>query len=163
MAVYRKEKLRTGTIIPFFNLPSSKGRYIKSWDYKQRKHLVLYLFGGMKCTECRETLNKFAKNYHQYQQLNAEVIAIGRDGLDAIARLAKELNLPYPVLADPKGNAIDKYTYINSETGMPYPSVFIADKFGALEEEWVVTSEHDLPGQEQILGIIELFELRCPE
>lgn len=158
-----KEKISTGSIIPFFNLPSSKGGYVRSWDYKQRKHLVIYIFGKADCVECRETLRKFAEHYFEYKRLNAEVIAIGMDDLDKLRVLAAELNLPFPVLSDAKGEVAGKYTYIDPETSAPLPSLFIADKFGSLDEEWIVNSERELPSQDDILSTLQLFELRCPE
>lgn len=157
------EKINIDTIIPFFNLPSDKGGYIKTWDFKQRKHLVIYFFGGAGCTECKSTLSKFTEHYADYRRLNAEVLAIGKDSLDDLTKLAEELRLPYPVLSDATGEVTNRYTYINPATGMPYPSIFVADKYGSLEEEWVVSQEHELPSQEQLLSLLQLFELRCPE
>ncbi len=157
------EKIRINTIIPFFNLPSTKGRNIKTWDYKQRKHLVIYIFDGVDCSECRDTLKKFAENYIEYRRLNAEVLAIGKDSIENLARLADELNLPYPVLADPGAEAINGYTSADPNTGAPYPSIFVADKFGSLEQEWVVEDENELPAHDQLLSLLHLLELRCPE
>ncbi|MCL6472566.1 MAG: peroxiredoxin family protein [Firmicutes bacterium] len=161
--VQLKEKIRIDAIIPFFDLPSNKGKNIRPWDYKQRKHLVVYFFGGADCVECRNTLRQFAEHYTNYRQLNAEVLAIGRDNLDNLSRLADSLSLPFPVLSDKNGEVTNAYTYINPKTSMPYPSIFVADKFGSLEEEWIVESEYELPTQDEILSVLQLFELRCPE
>jgi len=158
-----REKISAETIIPFFNLPSSKGGYVKPWDYKQRKHLVLYFFGRADCAECRETLKGFAENYNHYKRLNAEVLAIGTDSIDGLTKLADELSLPFPVLSDEDGETANRYTYVNPETKAPFPSIFIADKYGSLEEEWIVKAENELPDQDKLIYILELFELRCPE
>lgn len=158
-----KVRVEVNAIIPFFNLPSTKGGYIKPWDYKQRKHLVIYFFRGADCAECRETLQKFAENYGEYMRLNAEVLAIGRDTLDNLIELTASMRLPYPVLSDENGEIADRYTYIEPETKGPVPSIFVADKFGSLEEEWIVGEEKELPGQDELLSLLTLFELRCPE
>ncbi|HZD58883.1 MAG TPA: peroxiredoxin family protein, partial [Anaerolineae bacterium] len=158
-----KEKVRVGTIIPFFNLPSARGGNVRTWDYKQRKHLALYFFGRAVCVECRKVLKEFTENYDNYRRLNAEVLAVGIGDISELTKLANELDLPFPVLSDATGEVTNKYTYINPETNLPYPSVFLADKFGSLEEEWIVTSEDELPGQDELLSILQLFELRCPE
>ncbi|MHB8841057.1 MAG: peroxiredoxin family protein [Candidatus Aquicultor sp.] len=158
-----REKLPIETIIPFFNLPSTQGKNIKTWDYKQRKHLVIYFFTGADCTECRPTLQAFANNYYEYRRLTAEVLAIATDNLDRLTGLSTELQLPFPLLADPTGEVTNKYTFTDPDKNQPLPSIFIADKFGSLEEEWIVENEKDLPGQEDILSLLQLFELRCPE
>jgi len=158
-----KVKIDINTIIPFFNLPSTKGGYVKSWDYKQRKHLVIYFFRGADCAECRGTLQKLAEKYGEYMRLNAEVLAIGKDDLGDLIELTASMHLPYPVLSDDNGEVARRYTYIDPETKGPVPSVFLADKFGSLEEEWIVNEEKDLPGQDELLSLLGLFELRCPE
>ena len=158
-----KEKLVTETIIPFFNLSSTKGGSISTWDFKQRKNLVIYFFGGIDCAPCRETLKKFADNYYNYRRLNTEVLAIGTDSLANLSGLARELNLPFPLLSDADAKTANKYTYINPETNLPYPSIFVADKYGSLEEEWIAKDESGLPAQEKVLALLELLELRCPE
>lgn len=158
-----KVKVDINTIIPFFNLPSTKGGYIKPWDYKQRKHLVIYFFRGVDCAECKGTLQKFAENYGEYMRLNAEVLAIGKDDLDSLIEITASMRLPYPVLSDGDGGVANRYTYIDPETKGPVPSIFVADKFGSLEEEWIVNDEKDLPSQDELLSLLELFELRCPE
>lgn len=150
-------------IIPYFNLPSNKGKSITPWNYKQRKHLVIYFFGGADCEECKRTLKEFAGNYPEYRRLNSEVLAIGTDSLESLAGLADELDLPFPVLSDETAEVTNKYTGIDPKTKMPYPSIFIADRYGSLEEKWIVSNVDELPGQEEFLSILHLFELRCPE
>lgn len=158
-----KVKVDIDSIIPFFNLPSTKGGYVKPWDYKQRKHLVIYFFRGADCAECKNTLRKFADNYSEYMRLSTEVLTIGKDDLDSLIGLTDSMRLPYPVLSDKNGEAASRYTYISPETKGPVPSIFVADKFGSLEEEWIVNEEKELPGQDELLSLLGLFELRCPE
>src|SRR3990172_740920 len=157
-----QEKVSLETIIPFFNLLSTKGGKVRTWDFKQRKNLVILIF-GMDCAECKDLLQGFAQNYYEYRRLNTEILAISTAPLDELKGLAQELSIPYHLLSDETGEAINKYTHTNPDTKQPFPSLFIADRYGSLEDEWIVQSGKDLPKQEDVLSLLQLFELRCPE
>lgn len=157
------ETLLTGSILPFFNLPSTRGKYVKPWDFKQRKNLVLYFFSDADCSECRQTLIGFSENYHDYRRLNAEVVAIATDSLDNLENLAGELGLSFLLLADTDGKATNLYTGLKPGENKTVSSIFVADRFGSIEEEWIAKSEDQLPGQDELLATLQLLELRCPE
>jgi peroxiredoxin Q/BCP len=157
------EKAMTGSILPFFNLASTRGKYIKPWDFKQRKNLVLYFFSGADCAECQQTLKAFSENYYDYRRLNAEVLAIATDSLENLERLARELELKFPLLSDDEGKATNIYTKLEPGENKAVSSIFVADRYGGVEEEWVSKPEDKLPGQPELLATLQLLELRCPE
>jgi len=151
------------TIAPYFDLPSTRGGRVKSWDFKQRKNMLIYFFRGADCEECKQTLRVLAENYGVYEKLNTEVIAIGADDLRSLTALAGESGIPFPVLSDATGEIAAKYTQVDAESGRPKSSIFLADRYGALEGEWVAEVEADLPSQDELMAILQLLELRCPE
>ena len=50
----------------------------------------------------RDSIERFAGK-------NAQVLGVSMDDLDTQTRFAKSLNLPFPLLADPKGEAAEAY------------------------------------------------------
>lgn len=108
-------------------------------------------------------MKMLAENYQRYERLNTEVIAIGVDELPQLRELARELDISFPVLADAAGATAATYTHVDPSTGKPRPSIFLTDRYGALEGEWVAEREEDLPDQDELLANLQLLELRCPE
>ena len=102
-------------------------------------------------------------NYNRFERLSAEVIAIGVDEPAPLSALVDELHIPFPVLSDTSGAVALKYGLLEKPSGKLMPSVFIADRYGALEESWVVERESELPDQDELLANLQLLELRCPE
>ena len=45
----------------------------------------------------------------QFTDQDAQVLGVSMDDLDTQTRFAKSLNLPFPLLADPKGEAAEAY------------------------------------------------------
>jgi len=60
--------------------------------------------------------------------LETEILAISSDGVDRRRSLFVERALPYPLLSDPEGRVIKKYTYLREHTKAAVPSVFVTDR-----------------------------------
>ena len=56
----------------------------------------------------RDSIDRFAGK-------NAQVLGVSTDDLDTQKRFAQSLNLPFPLAADPKGEAADAYGVKNGE------------------------------------------------
>lgn len=110
-----KPRLRIYEPVPLLTLPSSQGREVKLWDYKMRKSLVILFYHGGECSLCRERLKMFAENYGELVKLETEILAISSDGSDKNRNLSADLDIPSPLLADPEGRVIEKYTYCRED------------------------------------------------
>lgn len=155
-------KLRVGQVMPGFSLPSTLEKDVALRDYKQKKNVVLFFYHGIWCERGVERLREFAENYEAFRELNAEVLAISSDEPDRLAVEPAAQGLPFPLLADTEGTTIERYTY-RDEAGFPLPSVFVADRFGALYSQSIVDDERELPGQQAILETVRFIESQCPE
>lgn len=158
-----KPKLQLEEILPAFRLPSTRGQEISLGDYRHRRNLVVYVFHGADCADCRARLKQFAESYGDYQQLNAEVLGVGAADIEDLIRLADELDLPFPLLSDTEGKFLNQVTYPEPETGRPSPALFITDRYGAVYDQWVVPSHDRLPAQTDILTTLGFIEMQCPE
>ncbi|MBS3909999.1 MAG: peroxiredoxin family protein [Actinobacteria bacterium] len=150
-------------MVPYFALTSTRGKEVTLWDFKQRKNLLLYFFNGADCRDCRHTLMRLRDDHSRFEQLSTEVIAIGVDEPAPLSALVDALHIPFPVLSDASGAVASKYGLLEKPSAKPMPSVFIADRYGALEASWVVERESELPDQDELLANLQLLELRCPE
>ncbi|HXG68084.1 MAG TPA: redoxin domain-containing protein [Blastocatellia bacterium] len=166
MSVEARTELQTGKIIPPFKLSAAnRAGKVGPWDYKQRKNLVLFYFHGAACAACRELLREFAANYDEYRNLEAEVLAIAKESLAELRQLGQEMNLPFPLLADPEGKVFAAYISqdeINSHAA-PAVAVFVADRYGVLYEAMTAAEADALPDEGEIRGWLEFIEIQCPE
>ncbi len=149
-------RLELETLIPPLRLPSAGGEEIDVWDLKGRKNLVLAFFPGGPCAECEEFVEAVKAEYEHYSEDNAVVLAIVRDAEWHAALLQDRFQPPFPVLYDKSGDMMARYTRC-------LPAVFVADKFGELYAQWIIGPGGKFPAQKEILDVLDLINLECPE
>lgn len=159
----RELRLRIHELIPPFTLPSTQGKEVKLWDYKMRKNLVILFYHGDGCSRCKEKLKMFAEHYGELVKSESEILAISADDLEGTRALSAELRLPYPLLSDPEGRVIEKYTYWRKDTKAALPSVFVTDRYGALYYQFIADETTGLPDLEEILSWLGFIQSQCPE
>jgi peroxiredoxin len=92
-------------------------------------------------------------DHPQFEQLNAEILAISVEEPALGQRVAELLSLPYPVLSDPDHRVVDQYAVYNLlGDSLATPSVFIIDMDGVIRWAYVGQSSADRPSNETILG-----------
>jgi peroxiredoxin len=157
----QKPFLEAGQIIPAFTLPGADGMPHSPWDYKQREHLVMLFTRGTEESETRGLLRAFAQQYKLLREEECAVLAITSDTVIANLQAQEDLNLPFPLIADPKGAVISRYTYRNDDTRELSPSIVLADRYNALYEQWIAEQEADLPSIEEILASLRYMNKLC--
>jgi peroxiredoxin len=91
-------------------------------------------------------------DYHAFEDLNAEILAISVESLDMARRVSELLELQYPVLSDTDHTVVDLYGVYNLlGDGVATPSVFVIDLQGIIRWEYVGQSPTDRPDSETIL------------
>ena len=158
-----KPRLEISQLVPSFTLPSSQGGEVELWDYKMRKNLLILFYHGADCFLCIEELRILAENYEELIKLEAEVLAISSEGLERSREVSAELGLPYPLLSDPEGRVIERYTYWQGEKEAASPSVFITDRYGALYYQFISGEISGLPDLSEILSWLHFIQSQCPE
>jgi peroxiredoxin len=158
--------LRTGQLVPNFRLPAvNRDSQVGPWDYKQHRNLVLIFFRSAACQKCKQLLREIAEHYGDYEQKEAEVLAISTDELDRLRQLALDLALPFPVLSDSDGKVSDLYLKHPEEiAGRTFDvAIFIADRWGAVFSTKRIEIAHDLPVEAEVREWLEFIELQCEE
>ncbi len=151
--------LETGQIIPAFTLPGADGMPHSPWTYKQREHLLLLFTRSTTSSETRGLLRAFAREYKAFREEQCAILAITPDTV--IVNLQAQEELPFPLLADPKGEVISRYTRWDKDNKEPVPGIVLADQYGALYQQWVEERETDLPSIEEILGDLRYMNKLC--
>ena len=161
-------RLEVGQIIPAFTLPGADGMPHSPWDYKQREHLLLLLIRGSTTSETRGLLRAFARQYASFREEECAILAISLDTVIVNLGTQEELHLPFALLADPKGEVIGRfveYTEEGRQTGTGQDSsvvsIVLADRYGALYQQWVAEREADLPGIEELLETLRYLNKLC--
>ena len=160
------EKLRTGQLIPNFRLSAANREgQVGPWDYKQHRNLVLIFFRSAECQKCKQLLREIAEHYGDYEEKEAEVLAISTEEIGCLRQLAQDLALPFPVLSDSDGKVTDLYLKHPEEVLEKTfdVAIFVADRWGALFSTKRIEIDHDLPVEAEVREWLEFIELQCEE
>ncbi len=153
--------LEVGQIIPAFTLPGADGMPYSPWAYKQREHLLLLFTRSTSSSETRGILRAFADEYKAFREETCAILAISPDTVIAHVETQEALHLPFPLLADPKGEVISRYTHWNPADKEVTPSIVLADRYGALYQQWRTEDEADLPPIAEILASLDYMNKLC--
>lgn len=156
-------KLESRKAIPIFELSLNKGKTINLWDFKQLKNLLIIFHHGSQCSICRNKLRKIAKVYSELRKLETEVLAVSTESLEKVKEQAKKDALPFHMLSDTSGKATALYTYIDEARNGPFPSIFIADRYGELRKQEIANEADQLLSEQEFLSCLLLLEGGCPE
>ena len=153
--------LAIGQIIPAFSLPGADGMPHSPWDYKQRQHLILLFLGSASSRETRGLLRTFSKVYSAFREEHCSILAISPNKVLDNLQTQDEIHLPFPLLADPKGEVFSRYTNHNATTGTYNPCIVLADCFNALYQQWIAEREADLPPIQELLDLLQYLNTLC--
>jgi peroxiredoxin len=116
---------------PFSRPDTEKGDWSLA-DHKG-KNVVLLLFLGGKCAHCMQQLQTFSKEIDALKTLNAEVVAVSTDDLDATLALKNnpdKVKFSLPMLSDPKLDVFKAYRAFDDFEGQPLHGTFLIDANG---------------------------------
>ena len=153
--------LEKGQIIPAFALPGTDGMPHGPWDYKQREHLIV-VFTGSATTEAeRELLCRFATHYTEFREEYCALLAVTAEAVIANLQAQEQLHLPFPLLSDPTGRIIQRYTTWEASSHAVKPCVILADRYNALYEQWRANDVRDLPPIKDLLEELQYMNKLC--
>lgn len=161
MSNSNQPKIEVGQVIPAFSLPGADGMPHSPWDYKQREHLVLLITKSSTSGETRGLLRAFAQHYAAFREEDCSILAITPDTVITNLHTQETLNLPFALLADPKGEVLSRYTSWEGQPQTVHPSIVLADRYGALYQQWIVENEADLPTIDELLQSLHYLNKLC--
>ncbi len=133
------EPLKVGQPAPDFSLPDQSGKIHKLADYRG-KWLALYFYVKDDTPGCTEQACKFRDDIHQLTDLGAQVVGVSVDDSASHANFARKYNLPFPLLADSKGETATRYDSLRGDGGMAKRNTFLIDPQGRIAKIYLSAS-----------------------
>lgn len=145
---------KVGEKAPDFTLVSSEKKEVSLEDY-QGKNVVLLFFPMAFTSVCTQELCAMRDNIAEYEQLDAQPLAISVDSPFTLDKFKKEQGLNFPVLSDFNKEASKAYNSIYNEfvfglKGVSKRSAFVIDKTGTIRYAEVLENAGDLPNFEGV-------------
>lgn len=156
MTTLTQPMIQDNTMAPQFDLPATTGHRVKLWSYKGRRNLALFFVADINTDETKSLLNEIATKIKDYEDYNATPIVVAQDNIESLEKIARDMDLPFPLASDVVGSVTSRYT-------MATPAVFVIDRFGELYAQSPVDTGSGLPGHKRVIDWLGLIELQCPE
>jgi glutaredoxin-dependent peroxiredoxin len=136
---------------PDFSLFDSEMKPVKLSDFKNEKNVLILFFPMAFTGVCTTELCGVRDDIANYNNVNAQVLAISVDSTFALAKFKEEQGYNFPMLSDFNKETSANYGCIyESFTGMGMKGVskraaFVVDKAGIVQYAEVLESAGDVP------------------
>jgi thioredoxin-dependent peroxiredoxin len=130
---------KVGDAAPDFSLPDQNGQTHKLSDFRG-KWLVLYFYVKDDTPGCTEQACKFRDDIHQLEELGARVVGVSVDNTASHADFAKKYSLPFPLLADSKGETAARYDSLRGDGSLAKRNTFVIDPQGRIARIYLSAS-----------------------
>jgi len=140
---------KVGAKAPLFKLVGSDTKEISLSDFNG-KNIVLLFFPMAFTSICTDELCSMRDDIANYQNLNAEILAISVDSPFTLAKFKEDQRLNFSLLSDFNKTVSQEYdTYYDEFVfglrGVSKRSAFVIDKDGVVRYAEVLESAGDLP------------------
>lgn len=149
-----------GDRIPDFTGTTADGATLRTRDLYLRRNLALAFTHGPDCPACRDLLRGLARQERAVQAEAGQTVAVVPAGREAAERLALELDLGFPVIADEDLSAHRRYGLVDP-AGHPLAAIFVADRYGTVFHASVADAAHDMLAADEVPGWLEFVACRC--
>ena len=122
---------------------------------------MLIFFRTVECLKCKQLLREISEHYGQYQEKEAEVLAISTDEKDRLRQLAQDLALPFPLLSDSDRKVTNlylKHMELGGDRAALEAAIFVADRWGAIFSTRSIEKAQDLPAEAEIRDWLEFID-----
>lgn len=146
--------VKVGDKAPLFKLHASDKSEVSLEDYKG-KNVVLLFFPLAFTGVCTTELCTMRDDIANYNDMDAEILAISVDSLFSLDKFKQEQNLNFPLLSDFNKEVSRSYGSLYEEfvlgmRGVSKRSAFVIDKEGTIKYAEVLESAGDLPNFDSI-------------
>ena len=149
--------MKTGEKAPDFTLKDLNG---EDWNLRDHagKIVVLLFYPGDNTPVCTAQLCSVRDNWSDYQATGAEVVGISTDSADSHKSFADQHSLTLNLLADEKGEVVEKYEMKSWLPGRSARGVVVVDKNGNLAYHKVQSLSLFKPSDDEVLDAIRQAE-----
>lgn len=150
--------IKVGEKAPLFTLRNSATEEVSLSDYKEKNVVVLFFplaFTGVCTTELCEIRDSIA----EYNNMNAEVMAISVDSPFTLAKFKEEQGYNFPLLSDFNKEVSRAYgslyeDFVLDMKGVSKRSAFVIDKEGTIKYVEVLENAADIPNFEAVKDVL---------
>jgi peroxiredoxin Q/BCP len=149
--------MKTGDKAPDFTLKDLTG---EDWRLSEHagKIVVLLFYPGDNTPVCTAQLCSVRDNWSDYQATGAEVVGISTDSAESHKFFAGKHNLTLNLLADEKGETVEKYAMKSWLPGRSARGVVVIDKQGNVAYHKVQSLSLFKPSDDEVLAAIRQAE-----
>jgi peroxiredoxin Q/BCP len=145
--------MKIGENAPDFTLKDGDGNDWKLSEQKG-KTVVLLFYPGDNTPVCTKQLCSVRDNWADYAATGAEVVGISTDSDASHKDFAEKHNLPLTLLADEKGETLEKYAVKSWLPGRAARAVVVIDKAGVVRYQKTESLSLFRPKDDDILTAI---------
>ena len=134
--------VKTGTRIPDFSAVSTGGGLLDQHIFERNRYTVLYFYPRDNTPGCTQEGKDFSAVYHDFRQLDTEVMGVSRDTLSSHERFKAKQGFPFELIADPDEVICQLFDVMRTKNmygkqvrGIER-STFLIDQHGILIREW---------------------------
>lgn len=154
--------LQPGDKAPDFTLRASDKSQVSLKDYRG-KNVVLLFFPAAFTGVCTNELCMMRDSLADYQQLNAQILAISVDSLFTLDKWKQEQGFNFPLLADFNKTVSKKYDALYKEfvfemKGVAKRSAFVIDKDGIIRYAEVLENAGELPNFDAVRQTLDALQ-----
>jgi peroxiredoxin len=157
------DRLKPGKLMPDFALPNATGERVRLSDYRNRANLAVIFSGGMDTQEVEALISGLMDYRARFGEESGEALVVLPMTQEAVWRMQRGLNPPFPLLVDPDG-AVHRRLFATRGDNAPFFTVYVLDRygeiFGILQEPVESASPQVM---EEIYEWLRFIELQCPE
>lgn len=126
-----------GDNIPNISVQDHSGKTINLFDLNQaeKKKIVIYFYPKDDTPGCTKESCSFRDNYDKYQENNALIFGVSKDGLKSHIKFINKYNLPFTLLTDPELELTKKFRAYGKKRSGSFGlirSTFVADENGKI-------------------------------
>ncbi|NIL94584.1 MAG: redoxin domain-containing protein [Woeseiaceae bacterium] len=157
------DQVAVGEMAPEFELSDQDGQLHSLEDYRDQ-WVVLYFYPKDETPGCITEACEFRDNIFAFKRINAQILGVSLDDVESHQKFAEKYSLPFPLLADPEGQAAETYGVKTKMFGMTVAKrqTFLIDPQGVIAKHYekVSPAEHSM---EVLADLKELGAIESPE
>jgi peroxiredoxin len=144
---------QVGAIAPDFTLAGSNGE-ISLADYRGKQNVILYFMREFSCSFCQRHVARLKQLYSALQSHNTAVLVIGGGSRAEAEKLAAQLQVPFPVLADPDREVYHRYG-LEKVISLQRSGIIVVDRQGRVSYSHPTTLPIAGPDRAALLSTLE--------
>ena len=155
--------LGPGDRAPDFSLPPAPGPDLVTLSsFRGERNVVLLFFPLAFSSVCTDEMCRVAEDWSEWQDLDAQIIALSADSTFVVRKFAEETGAPFPIVSDFNKEAMTAYDVMYDDyfglRGVAKRSVFVIDRQGIIRYAWVDETSDLLPNFDEVRAALAALD-----